>query len=197
MNVRHARQIGRGAATAALATGLILGLSGCGGDEKPPQDDKPAKNSAPAKADGGAGAQQPAESQEPAEILGTLAGQDGFELTVNSAERDSGGFITVKGMLKNTADKSRAVPRGIQGDETEVVKHGNSLGGATLLDPQGKKRYYVLRDTDGRPLTTTGLDIMKGGASLPVFMQFPAPPATATEVSLQVPTFTPATIKLS
>ncbi|MEU3076401.1 hypothetical protein [Streptomyces laurentii] len=197
MNVRHAKQIGRGAATAALATGLILGLSGCGGDEKPPQDDKPAKSSAPAKAGNGAGAQQPAESQEPAEALGTLAGQDGFELTVNSAERDAGGFITVKGMLKNTADKSRAVPRGIQGDETEVVKHGNSLGGATLLDPQGKKRYYVLRDTDGRPLTTTGLDIMKGGASLPVFMQFPAPPANTAEVSLQVPTFTPATIKLS
>ncbi|MFE6103485.1 hypothetical protein ACFVQ4_26470 [Streptomyces laurentii] len=197
MNVRHARQIGRGAATAALATGLILGLSGCGGDEKPPQDDKPAKNSAPAKVDNGAGAQQPAESQEPAEVLGTLAGQDGFELTVNSAERDSGGFITVKGMLKNTADKSRSIPVGMQGNETEVVKHGNSLGGATLLDSQGKKRYYVLRDTDGRPLTTTGLGIMKGGASVPVFMQFPAPPAIATEVSLQVPTFTPATIKLS
>ncbi|MFE4593385.1 hypothetical protein [Streptomyces laurentii] len=197
MNVRHAKQIGRGAATAALATGLILGLSGCGGDEKPPQDGKPVKNSAPAKADGGAGAQQPSQQQEPTEVLGTLTGQDGFELAINSAERDAGGFVTVKGTLKNTSGSTRAFPAGARGDEMEIVKHSNSLGGATLLDGVGKKRYYVLRDTDGRPLTTTGLDMMKGGASLPVFMQFPAPPATATEVSLQVPTFTPATIKLS
>ncbi|MEU7020357.1 hypothetical protein ABZ990_06825 [Streptomyces sp. NPDC046203] len=197
MSVRHAKQIGRGIATAALATGLILGLSGCGGDEKPAQDDKPAKSSSPAKAEGGSDGQQPSQTQEPAEVLGTLTGQNGFELTVTSAERDTGGFITVKGALKNTDGKTRSIPVGMQGDETEVVKHGNSLGGATLLDGPSKKRYYVLRDTDGRPLTTTGLTVMKAGASVPVFMQFPAPPATTTEVSLQLPTFTPATIKLS
>ncbi|WP_345284971.1 hypothetical protein [Streptomyces gulbargensis] len=85
----------------------------------------------------------------------------------------------------------------MSGDETEVVKHGNSLGGATLIDSVGKKRYYVLRDTDGRPLTTSGLDSLGPGKSTSVFMQFPAPPATTTEVSLQLPTFEPATLKLS
>ncbi|MEU8544307.1 hypothetical protein AB0C52_30690 [Streptomyces sp. NPDC048717] len=197
MSVRHAKQIGRGIATAALATGLILGLSGCGGDEKPAQDDKPGKSSSPAKAEGGSDGQQSSRAQEPAEVLGTLTGQDGFELTVNSAERDAGGFLTLKGSLKNTSSSAHAFPALARGDETEIAKHSNSLGGATLLDAVGKKRYYVLRDTDGRPLTTTGLDIMKAGASVPVFMQFPAPPATTTEVSLQLPTFTPATIKLS
>lgn len=78
-----------------------------------------------------------------------------------------------------------------------MLKHGNSLGGATLVDAVGKKRYYVLRDTDGRPLTTTGLGIVSGGDSVEVFMQFPAPPASTTDVSFQLPTFEPATLKLS
>ncbi|MFF0486375.1 hypothetical protein [Streptomyces sp. NPDC004435] len=78
-----------------------------------------------------------------------------------------------------------------------MVKHGTSLGGATLVDSVGKKRYYVLRDTDGRPLTTTNLDSLGPGKSTAVFMQFPAPPASTTEVSFQLPTFEPATLKLS
>ncbi|MFG2114190.1 hypothetical protein ACGFRB_16400 [Streptomyces sp. NPDC048718] len=195
MSVRHVKQVGRGVATAALAAGLVLGLAGCGGEKQPSQDDKPKATSAGPKSGGGDNAQP--QSTEPTEVLGTLAGQDGFELTVNSAERDAGGFITLKGSLKNTSSSAQAFPALARGDETEIVKHSNSLGGATLLDAVGKKRYYVLRDTDGRPLTTTGLDIMRAGASVPVFMQFPAPPATTTEVSLQLPTFTPATIKLS
>lgn len=65
------------------------------------------------------------------------------------------------------------------------------------MDSVGKKRYYVLRDTDGRPLTTTNLGILKAGESMGVFMQFPAPPPSTTDVSLQLPTFEPATLKLS
>ncbi|GAA3391503.1 hypothetical protein [Streptomyces roseoviridis] len=194
MSVRYAKKAGKGVAVAALATGLILGVSGCGSEEQPTQNKPSATTSAP-KSSGG-GNTQP-QSQEPAEVLAVLKGQDGFELVVNVAERDAGGFLTVKGLLKNTSDEPRAVPAGVRGNETEVLKHGNSLGGATLVDLQGKKRYYVLRDTDGRPLTTTGLDIVAADASTAVFMQFPAPPPTTTAVSLQLPTFDPATIKLS
>ncbi|MFE4304541.1 hypothetical protein ACFRR6_00465 [Streptomyces sp. NPDC056891] len=135
--------------------------------------------------------------EQPTETLALLKGQEGFELTIHSAERDAGGFLTVKGVLKNSSEKSRAVPLAMRGDETEVLKHGNSLGGATLLDSVGKKRYYVLRDTDGRPLTTTGLSILPAGETAAVFLQFPAPPPATTEVSFQLPTFEPATLKLS
>ncbi|WP_306806368.1 hypothetical protein [Streptomyces sp. SKN60] len=116
---------------------------------------------------------------------------------MNAATRDAGGFLTISGRLKNTSSAAAVISSHLSGDETEIIKHGNSLGGATFLDPAGKKRYYVLRDTDGRPLTTTRLSTLAPGAETPVFMQFPAPPATTTEVSLQLPTFTPATIKLS
>ncbi|WP_349239688.1 hypothetical protein [Streptomyces sp. CC208A] len=136
-------------------------------------------------------------TEEPAETIALAKGQKGLELAITLAERDEGGFLTIKGVLKNSADSPAVLPAKMRGDETEVVKHGKSLGGATLVDPVGKKRYYVLRDTDGRPLTTTGLDSLGPGKSTAVFMQFPAPPASTTEVSFQLPTFEPATLKLS
>ncbi|MFJ5828442.1 hypothetical protein [Streptomyces sp. NPDC093089] len=190
MNVRYAR---KGLASLAVVSVALLAV-GCGAEEKPTADKAAATTPAPQ------GSKTTTESQpaeEPTSTLAVLRGEDGFELTLTSVERDAGGFLTVKGSLKNSSDKSRAVPPRIRGDETEVLEHGNSLGGATLLDSVGKKRYYVLRDTDGRPLTTTGLGILGGGKSVPVFMQFPAPPASTTEVSFQLPTFEPATLKLS
>ncbi|MFD3994101.1 hypothetical protein [Streptomyces sp. NPDC058583] len=193
MNVRYGRNAYRAGAVVAATCAAVL-LAGCGAEEKPKSTDKPAAtSSAPQKE---TGAQPSATEEEPAETLAVLRGQDGFEVSINSAVRDAGGFLTVKGVLKNTSDKGRAVPD-MRGVETEVLKHGKSLGGATLVDAIGKKRYYVLRDTEGRPLTTTGLGILPAGDAVEIFMQFPAPPPTTTDVSLQLPTFEPATLKLS
>jgi hypothetical protein len=126
-----------------------------------------------------------------------LRGTEGLLIEITSAQRDSGGFVTVKGNLKNDGAKSVAIPAQISGNETEIVKHGPSLGGATLVDSKGKKRYYVLRDTDGGPLTTTGLTTIDAGQTIPVFMQFPSPPSDVTDVTLQLPTFSSGTIKIS
>ncbi|MGW8761746.1 hypothetical protein ACWGN5_04500 [Streptomyces sp. NPDC055815] len=190
MDVRYAR---KGLASLAVASMAIFAV-GCAAEEKP-KADKPEATTSATQGNANTPGTQPVE--EPAETLAVAKGQDGFELTITSAARDAGGFLTLKGTLKNTSDKGRAVPDNVRGDETEVLKHGTSLGGATLVDGVGKKRYYVLRDTDGRPLTTTGLGIVSAGKSVDVFMQFPAPPASTTEVSFQLPTFEPATLKLS
>ncbi|GAA3927997.1 hypothetical protein GCM10022244_41410 [Streptomyces gulbargensis] len=190
MNLRYAR--GRWPALLCVST---LALVGCGADGVPQNDKKPTVSASPAPSD--AATQVPPQDEEPAATLALVKGQKGLELSVHAADRDQGGFITIKGRLKNTSQVATVLPAQMSGDETEVVKHGNSLGGATLIDSVGKKRYYVLRDTDGRPLTTSGLDSLGPGKSTSVFMQFPAPPATTTEVSLQLPTFEPATLKLS
>ncbi|MFE6458765.1 hypothetical protein ACFVP0_15080 [Streptomyces cinereoruber] len=190
MNVRYAR---RGLASLAVASVALL-AAGCSADEKP-KAEKPAATAASSQ-NPQSGNKQPS-AEEPTEELAVLKGQKGLELTLTSVERDLGGFLTIKGQLKNTSDSSSIIPAQASGDETEVVKHGNSLGGATLVDSVGKKRYYVLRDTDGRPLTTSALSILPAGENAAVFMQFPAPPTSTTEVSFQLPTFEPATLKLS
>lgn len=129
--------------------------------------------------------------------MAELKGPDGLILQITSAKRDSGGFVTVNGDLKNDGAKSVVIPAQISGDETEIIVHGPSFGGATLVDSKGKKRYYVLRDTDGRPLTTVGVSTVESGQTLPVFMQFPAPPAGTSDVTLQLPTFSTASIQIS
>ncbi|MFC8392681.1 hypothetical protein [Streptomyces sp. NPDC057238] len=191
MSIRITAQARRGMVALAIAAGLAVGAVGCGGGG---DDDKPSPSTSASKDSGSKPSAQEGETETP---LAELKGTDGLLLQITSAVRDSGGFVTVSGNLKNDGAESVAVPPQTSGDETEVIKHGPSLGGATLVDSKGKKRYYVLRDTDGRPLTTTGLTTLKTGQALPVFMQFPAPLADTIEVGLQVPTFSSGTIKIS
>ncbi|MFD6189714.1 hypothetical protein [Streptomyces sp. NPDC060275] len=180
-------------ATISLAVfiSLTLGAVGCssGGD-----DEKPEATATASTEDGAGPRAQEGSTEEP---LAELQGSNGLLLRITSAERDSGGFVTVNGELKNDGDKSVAIPSGLSGNETEIIRNGRSLGGATLVDSKSKKRYYVLRDTEGRPLTTTGLSTIKAGDRLSVFMQFPSPPVATTEVTFQLPTFASATISVS
>ncbi|KOG14081.1 hypothetical protein [Streptomyces viridochromogenes] len=182
----------RGMVALTVAAGLALGVAGCGsggdGDNKP---------EASASATTDRGSDPSAQEGQADEILAELKGSDGLLLQITSAQRDSGGFVTVNGNLKNDGDKSTSVPSALSGNETEIIRNGRSLGGATLVDSKSKKRYYVLRDTDGRPLTTTGFSSLKAGESLAVFMQFPSPPTDTTEVTFQLPTFAAATIQIS
>lgn len=192
MSIRFTAKAHRGMVALTVAAGLALGVAGCGssgGDA-----DRKPKTSAPAGTNGGS---DPVPQEGQTDVLAELKGSDGLLLQITSAQRDAGGFITVNGSMKNDGDKTVTVPAVLRGDETEIVRHGRSLGGATLVDPKEKKRYYVLRDTDGRPLTTTDLTSIKSGESVPVFMQFPAPPTSTTEVTFQLPSFAAATIQIS
>ncbi|MFJ8536495.1 hypothetical protein [Streptomyces sp. NPDC093591] len=191
MSIRFTAKAHRGMVALTVAAGLALGVAGCGsggdGGKKP-------KTSASASKDDGS---NPSAQEGTDDLLAELKGEDGLILRITSAQRDSGGFVTVSGELKNDSDDAARVSARTSGDETEIIRHGTSFGGATLVDSASKKRYYVLRDTDGRPLTTTGMPRIKAGASIPVFMQFPSPPTSTTEVSFQLPTFASASIQIS
>ncbi|MER7835483.1 hypothetical protein ABTY98_06095 [Streptomyces sp. NPDC096040] len=193
MSIRFTAKARRGAVALMVATGLAVGVAGCGGGG----DDKGDKPQSPASASKDSGSNPSAQEGQSQAPLAELRGTDGLLLQVISAQRDSGGFVTVNGNLKNDGANSVVIPAQVSGDETEIVKHGFSLGGATLVDSKGKKRYYVLRDTDGRPLTSIGISNVDAGQTIPVFMQFPAPPTDTTEVTLQLPTFSSGTIQIS
>ncbi|MFG1671989.1 hypothetical protein [Streptomyces sp. Y7] len=191
MSIRFTTKALRGMVAMTVAAGLALGVAGCGsgggGDKKP-------KTSASASKDDGS---NPSAQEGTDDLLAELKGEDGLILRITSAQRDSGGFVTVSGEIVNDGAEAVRVPIQTRGDETEITRHGDSLGGATLVDSSNKKRYYVLRDTDGRPLATTDMPRIKPGASVPVFMQFPSPPADTAEVTFQLPTFASAPITIS
>ncbi|WP_411148192.1 hypothetical protein [Streptomyces sp. A30] len=192
MSIRFTTRARRGMVALTVAAGLAVGVAGCGGGGD--DDKKPEASSSASQGNGSQPSAQDGQSESP---MAELKGPNGLLLEITSANRDSGGFVTVGGNLKNDGDKSLTIPAQLSGNETEILRNGRSFGGATLVDSKGKKRYYVLRDTDGRPLTTTGVSTVKSGESIPVFMQFPAPPADASEVSFQLPMFAPADITIS
>jgi hypothetical protein len=175
-----------------VVAGLALGMAACGGGGD--DDKKPQSSSSASKTGGSQPDTQQGQSEEP---LAELKGPSGLLLRISSAVRDSGGFVTVNGSLKNDSGTKVVIPSALSGNETEIINNGLSLGGATLVDSKSKKRYYVLRDTDGRPLTTTGFSALKAGESIDVFLQFPAPPASSTDVTFQLPLFPSGVIKIS
>ncbi|QHC25694.1 hypothetical protein [Streptomyces sp. GS7] len=194
MSIRLTSKAARGAVALASAVGLALVAAGCGGGDdgggQAPDGRKPAAHASASKDDG---AGSPA--ADSAKVIGEMKGADGIVVTLHSAIRDSGGFVTVNGTVTNHGTRPfNAI--GWRSNETEL-KSRSSISGATLVDKAGKKRYLVLRDTTGECLCTTGLSGLMPGASRPVFAQFPAPPAKVTEVDFQLPTMPPATVQIT
>ncbi|WAZ23826.1 hypothetical protein STRCI_005196 [Streptomyces cinnabarinus] len=191
MSIRFTTKARRRMVALTVVAGLALGVAGCGGgggsDEKPESSASASKNSG----------SDPSTQEGTDEPLAELRGESGLILTIDAVTRDAGGFVTVSGEIKNDGAEAARIPIQTRGDETEIMRHGSSLGGATLVDSGSKKRYYVLRDTDGRPLATTEMPRIKPGESIPVFMQFPAPPAETTEVTFQLPSFAAAPIQIA
>ncbi|MGW3554637.1 hypothetical protein ACWDLL_27845 [Streptomyces griseoincarnatus] len=192
MSVRFTTRARTGAVALVVAAGLALGVAGCGGGSDG-EDGKPKDSASASKGND----PNPSTQEGADETLAELRGEGGLTLKITSAARDAGGFVTVNGEIKNDSSEPARIPVQASGNETEIIAHGRSLGGATLVDSASKKRYYVLRDTEGRPLTTTNMPRLKAGESIPVFMQFPAPPADSSEVTFQLPTFASGTIQIS
>jgi hypothetical protein len=71
------------------------------------------------------------------------------------------------------------------------------MAGAALVDQVGKKKYLVLRDTEGRCLCTRFSGGLRQGQTTDWFAQFPAPPEGTTKVEFQVGAMPPASIEIS
>lgn len=195
MTIPRVRKTRRAGAATLLVAALALSVAGCGGDSGTDEEKGPAAaSSSPAKGSEDEGKNLPDTSQ----VLVTVHGDDGIDMVINSAERDTGGFLTVSGQLKNVGAELYTTPVQWGGSEEAVAATGRSLAAMTLVDSKDKKRYYVLRDTDNRPLTTSGFEpSIEAGKSLTFFAQFPAPAQSTTQVDLQFPGFANATIEIS
>ncbi|MFE4534175.1 hypothetical protein ACFRKB_03765 [Streptomyces scopuliridis] len=199
MSLWHGAKARRAAGAALAVVALSVSLTACGGgDADNKEQNTGASSSAP-------GDEKPKESEgsggttvpDTSKTLATINGSNGFQFVIHTATRDDGGFLTVTGTIKNTSGSDQSAPVQWNGSESQVKRTGRSLAGMTLVDKAEKKRYYVLRDTDGYPLTTTGISRIDGGGSEAFFAQFPAPPSSTNQVDLQLPLMPSATIEIS
>ncbi|GAA2922380.1 hypothetical protein GCM10020221_18190 [Streptomyces thioluteus] len=174
----------------ALLVPLAAVAVGCGGgDGDGGKDD----------GGGGSGSSKPVADSKDAGpgggVLAELKGANGVVVTISSAVRDGGGFVTVQGTVTN---RGKAVFDALEWRSKETgVKSRSAISGASLVDDRSKKRYLVLRDTDGECLCTTGLTNIKPDESRPLFAQFPAPPSDVTAIGFQIPTMPAVRVRLS
>lgn len=195
MSMWRMAKAGRGVAVVLLAAGLTVSAAGCGGGGGD-DGDKKSGSSESSKGGGTAGGQDGdkagGQDEEP---VAEIKNKAGVVLTLSEVKRDSGGFVTINGVVKNPNAEPFSDTQKWGGNEQGLA--GDSLAGASLVDKSGKKRYYVLRDTESRCLCTSAIGILEANKSLPVYMQFPAPPTKTKEIEFQLPTFPPTTIPIS
>ncbi|MEU5000808.1 hypothetical protein [Streptomyces sp. NPDC021622] len=195
MNIRRTTMTRRAMTAVAITTGLVLTVAGCGGGGDDDKSDKESSPTSSTKED--KGGDDKGESQAPAADAALAeVKSNGITLTVTSASRDEGGFLTINGRVTN-GTSGIWVGSEWRSDENELKKNGGSLAGASVVDAQGKKKYLVLRDTSGRCLCTKFEGGINQSQSVDWYAQFPAPPEGTTKVEFQVPTMPPASIELS
>lgn len=196
MDFRRTKRSRRTLSMAAVTAGLLVAVVGCGGGG----DDDKASNtgsssSTPSNKDQGDADKEESEVPAADPVLAEVKA-GGLTLQVTSAARDEGGFVTVEGKVTNGTG-APWVGADWLGDENELVTNGGSIAGASLLDPSGKKKYLVLRDTEGRCLCTRFTGGVGTGDTTEWFAQFPAPPEGTTNVDFQVGSMPPASIEIS
>jgi hypothetical protein len=67
-----------------------------------------------------------------------------------------------------------------------------TLSGVYLMDADAHRKYFVLRDDEGRPQCSVGLGSLDPGGRIDLFVRFIAPGSDAQAVTVHLPGFAPA-----
>jgi hypothetical protein len=175
---------------AALLTACGLGPGGVATTAPSPS---PAAANMPA-ASAPAQASLPASSPAPASSAGpSLATADGekpgVRIEVQELKRTSGDTLSLKFALIN--DSTELFDFGYALVEQGKANDYNSISGVNLIEGVGKKKYFVVRDTEGACLCSRGLSSVASKSRVNLWAKFPAPPADITKITVVVPRFAP------
>jgi len=174
------------------AAGLLFAVAsvGCGSkqDTSPPASvaSAPAPATAPApvtKTEAPPPAATPAVASADGDLPGIRAEVQELKLT-------SGGTLTLKFTLVNNSGKGMGFGYTF-GDSGHSIKDHGSVGGVNLLDPVGKKKYFVARDAEQNCLCSRNLNNLDENARLTYWAKFPAPPDDVKKITVEIPHFAP------
>jgi hypothetical protein len=170
-------------ATIALIV-LIAAMCGCGQSE-PPAASTAAKPAAPAAAaPATAPAPAAASSSTPAPVDGDLPG---MKIAVNEIKRTSS-TVTLKFTAYNTTSQPFGMTGIFDGDQFHRFRH---LAGVHLIDGESKKKYFVVTDSDGKPLCSNEILDIAPSSQVVLWAKFPAPPNEIRKITVEVPHFIP------
>lgn len=164
---------------------LLLGISSlvaCSDTQQAPA--RPQPGSATPQP---ASAPSPASASSPAPSAGLAATQGefpGITVAVQELKRSSNN-LTLKLVMTNQSSQGFGTYNYFA--ETE----GSSVDGVHLIDPVGKKKYFVIRDTGGACLCSRQVQAISPGAQSVLWAKFPAPPDDVQKMTVEIPHFPP------
>ena len=134
-------------------------------------------------------AQAPAAAR-PAAIATADGETSGLRAEVTEFKRTSGGTVSLKFTMINDSDERVSFGYTFV-DRAHDIKDFGGIGGIHLIDPVGKKKYFVARDTESSCVCSQKVaDIPKGGRAN-LWAKFPAPPDDVQLISIVIPHFSP------
>jgi hypothetical protein len=179
---------------------VVLLLQACGKKEEPktaPQAPPPqapaaqAPQPAPAPApEAPAPAAPPAPQAAPAKpALATADGETpGARVEVQELKRVSGGTVMIRFALINDADQKLNVGYDFGAGSTSDI---GTVAGVHLIEPVGKKKYLVVRDSENKCDCSRGVKDVAAKSRANLWARFPAPPDNVEKISVVIPRFSP------
>src|SRR5215212_4652906 len=131
----------------------------------------------------------PTAAAPPTGIASAEGEQSGVTLVVQELKRTSGGTVSLKFSVTNASTET--LDYGYNYGENNRTSDFASVGGVVLVDEANKKKYFVVRDSEGQCVCSRGLKDQHAGETRNLWARFPAPPDDVQKVSVVVPHFSP------
>jgi hypothetical protein len=114
----------------------------------------------------------------------------GTRVDVQELKRGSGGTVTLKMAFINDADKRMGFGYDFAEPDHHIADY-DTIGGVQLVDPVGKKKYFVARDSGGKCVCSTKIPDVEPRSRVSLWAKFPAPPDDVQKISIVIPHFQP------
>ncbi len=187
----------------ALGAALVIAVASCAGNDDGGSDQGDEQTSETSQGnddEGGDGGDEGSDGgnsgEEPAEPLAEVTGGAQLTLTITSAVREEGDFLTVEGTLHNGGEDT-FFDLAWAGGETELAGERLLHGRRVLGRHRGGKRYLILRDTSGRCLCTASAPASNRARPSRGSPSSPSRNDETVTVEFQVGDLPPATIAIS
>ena len=158
-----------------------------------PQASAQAPASAPsATPQGPAPATAPEPAPQAPQAKPALASADGetpgARVEVQELKRVSGGTVMLRFTMINDGDKTLNVGYDFGAGSTSDF---GTVGGVHLIEPVGKKKYLVVRDSESKCDCSRGVKDVAAKSRANLWARFPAPPENVEKLGVVVPHFSP------
>ena len=147
----------------------------------------PAQSATPATA---TTATTPQVAATPNAIATADGEKPGLRVDILELKRSSGGTVMMKFTLVNNSKDDVGFGGHWLGDSAVGDTDYKAVGAVHLIDPVGKKKYFVMRDAEQKCVCSRDLGSVAAGEKTNLWAKFPAPPADVQKVSIVVPHFT-------